>query len=121
MADYADHPCCPCVERLRAQNKASSDAWTKRTAEMQSDLYSLRSLMAEAREMNREGHVSLSRYGQATLAAALMVADEAEGRAEAMQAQMLQERRHRIAAERDLSRLREQWFKAKLPAPEAER
>jgi len=107
-----DHNCCPCVERLRAQNKASSDEWTKRTADMQSDLYGLRSLMAEAGEAHRKGHIGISQYGQAALAAALKVADEAEGRAEAMEAQMLRERRHRIAAERDRDRLREQFMKA---------
>ena len=110
VAVYDPHPgveCCPCVERLRAQNKASADEWTKRTAEMQSDLDGLRSLMREAGDAHRKGHTGISAYGQAALAAALQVADEAEGKAEAYYHQMLRERRERIAVQRDLRVARE--------------
>lgn len=79
-----EHECCECVPRLRAQNKKSSDEWTRRTADQQSELDGLRHLMREATKVNRT-RVSaknlvisgLSRYGQATLAAALKEADEA--------------------------------------------
>lgn len=79
-----EHECCECVERLRRQNKESSDEWTRRTAKMQSELDGLNHLMREAWRLNRErvtakNHVisGMSRYGQAALAVALKEADEA--------------------------------------------
>jgi MoxR-like ATPase len=95
---HPGEPCCPCVPRLREQNKASADKWQKRTAEMQSDLYSLRSLMEEAQTLNR-GPTGLSAYGQAALAAALSKADDLEGRVEAMEATVLRERRKALASQ----------------------
>ena len=104
------HPgveCCPCVERLRAQNKASSDEWTKRTADMQSNLDGLRALMVEAASLNRtdygiERH-GMSRYGQAALAVALGEADDSRLELTAVKAQMFKERRRAIYAESQLA------------------
>jgi hypothetical protein len=63
--------------------------------------------MREALSAHRKGHIGISAYGQAALAAAFQMADEAEGKAEAFQEQMLRERRGRLAAERDLAVARE--------------
>jgi flagellin-like hook-associated protein FlgL len=96
-----EHECCPCVERLRAQNKASSDDWTKRTAKMASDLDGLRHLMAEALAFHRGTPIShgISQYGQAALAEALRIADEAEVAITALRTQLGAERSARRAAE----------------------
>lgn len=112
-----EHDCCACVERLRAQNKASSDEWTRRTADLCGDLDGLRHLMQEARAFHRNGDFGLSQYGQAALAAALQVADEAEGKLEAMTEQMMKERRRRIAAE---SRLAGPLRPYPMPGPKEE-
>lgn len=99
-----DHEvCCSCVQRLREQNHKSAREWTERTADVCSDLDGLRHLMHEARALHRIGDHGLSTYGQAALAAALQVADEAEGKLEAMTEQMMKERRRRIAAESRLN------------------
>ena len=102
-----DGECCPCVERLRCQNKASSDEWTKRTAEQQSDLAGLRLLMRDAASLNRSPNdgpgrtveFGLSLYGQAALATALMEADELRTEAAALRIAIGRERRSRIVAE----------------------
>ena len=107
---YDPHPgveCCPCVPRLRQQNHDAAAERDKQHRQDQSDLYGLRSLMREAMDAHRKGHMGISAYGQAALAGALQIADEAEGRAEAFHEQMLRERRNRIAAERDLRVARE--------------
>jgi len=105
--------CCPCVERLRAQNKTSSDEWTKRTAKMTSELHGLKALMAEASDLNRHavtpgGTVifGLSQYGNAALAVALKAADEARAEAQALTEAMHAERRARIALENQMRNLR---------------
>lgn len=112
IAESAAHDgdCCPCVERLRAQNKASSDEWTKRTAKMQSDLDGLRHLMRTAATMNHErrhanGLVTggLSAYGNACIAVALDEADNAIAEAHALREEMHSERRARIAVEARLA------------------
>lgn len=62
------------VERLLAQNKASSDAWTRRTAKMESELAKLRNLMAEAMRLHNARQPAayqgcqISGYGQAVAA-----------------------------------------------------
>ncbi len=101
------------VDRLRAQNKASSDEWHKRTAKMQSDLHGLKALMAEASDMNRNqsrpsGNVvfGLSQYGNAALAVALKEADEARANLDAAQDAMNAERRARNALESQMRNLR---------------
>ncbi len=108
-----DHPCCPCVERLRAQNKASSDEWTRRTAKAQSELHGLRALMAEATDLNRHANnargtvlFGLSPYGNAALAVALSEADELRAEVAAMREAMHAERRARLATERQNLTLR---------------
>lgn len=116
---HVGHACCPCVERLRAQNKASSDDWTKRTAKMQGDLYGLRSLMHEALLMHRKGHIGISAYGQAALAAALDTADRAEGELEAMREAWARELRERRAVQEELRRLRRTLYDAQLNASSA--
>jgi hypothetical protein len=97
----ADHSCCPCVERLRRQNKASSDAWTQRIAKTESHLHHLRSLMKEAAGANRHG--GMSAYGQAAIAAAFEVADAAEVERNAYREALMDERRRRIFAEDTLA------------------
>lgn len=109
-AVYNPHPgveCCPCVERLRQQNHAAAAAMDKRHAEDRSELDGLRHLMREARDMHRKGHVGISSYGQAMLAEALRVADEAEAEVEMLRIAMQRERRARIVAEDKTRRMRE--------------
>lgn len=108
-----DHECCPCVERLRAQNKTSSDEWTKRTAKMQSQLHGLQALMQEAVDLNRNATTpngtvifGLSQYGNAVLAVALKEADEARAELHTAVQAMHDERRARLAAERHNQHLR---------------
>ena len=108
----ADHHHCPCVERLRAQNKASSDEWTKRTAQQTSELAGLKHLMEEAYRYHRKGkNIGISAYGQAygqaALAEALRLADDAEAELEVIRAQWLIERRARLVAEDRLAKIRE--------------
>ena len=103
----ADHHHCPCVERLRAQNKASSDEWTKRTAQQTSELAGLKHLMEEAYRYHRKGNIGISTYGQAALAEALRLADDAEAELEVIRAQWLIERRARLVAEDQLAKIRE--------------
>lgn len=117
---YDPHPgvaCCPCVDRLRAQNKATSDEWTKRTATMQSDLDGLRMLMAEAARLNRTddgiGRHGMSAYGQAAVAVALGEADDARLELVAVTAQMLKERRGRLYAEAQLATVQRRLDDAK--------
>lgn len=107
---YDPHPgveCCPCVVRLRQQNHDAAAERDKQHRQDQSDLDGLRSLMREAMDAHRKGNTGISAYGQAALAAAFQVADEAEGKAEAFHTQMLRERRGRLAVERDLRVARE--------------
>lgn len=81
----SEHECCECVERLRRQNKESSDAWTRRIADTQSELDGLNHLMREAWDISRGARKTaknyfvsgMSRYAQAALAVALKEADEA--------------------------------------------
>lgn len=107
-ARFTGHVCCECAPRLREQNKRSSDKWVARTQKMASDLDGLRHLMAEAltlhRGMDGDPHAGISQYGQAALAAALRIADEAEATIEALRKQVGTERQARRAAE---SRLRD--------------
>ncbi len=109
----SEHECCPCVERLRRQNKDSSDEWTKRTAKMQSDLAGLRLLMQEASDLNRQASTpsgtvifGMSPYGKAALAVALKEADEVRAELQAVKDAMHAERRLRLVLESQNRNLR---------------
>lgn len=121
-----DHECCLCVERLRAQNKTSSDEWHKRTAKMQSELHGIKNLMAEAVELNRHQTrpdrtviFGLSQYGNAALAVALKEADEAKANLAAVQDAMNDERRSRLALESQMRNLRRSLYALQAPEEQA--
>lgn len=106
-----DHECCPCAERLRAQNKASSDAWTRRTADLQSRHDGLVHAFDEARAAIRaladspgglHGGLQVrgaSGYITAIVAAALDEADQAKLDLAMVQTKLADERRSRRYAE----------------------
>jgi len=108
MADEKrDHECCACVERLRRQNKESSDAWTRRCAGWQSELIGLRHLMEQAKRTHRLGDIGISVYGQAALAVALKEADEARVELEQIRKLYHQERRRADSLQDALAKLSE--------------
>jgi hypothetical protein len=79
------------IDRLRRQNKESSDAWTRRTAEMESQIARTKALFERAQqwvdEQKEKPWWTESTYGK--YAAALML--ERAERAEAQLAQLREE------------------------------
>lgn len=99
---YQPHPgvdCCPCVPRLRQQNHDAAAERDKQHRQDRSDLDGLRHLMTEGLAFHRKGHIGISAYGQAALAEALRIADEAEAELDAIRVAFQRERRARIVAE----------------------